>query len=78
MNKLTDISAAFETLKEWMKQHRKSSDRLGMTYEEWEIRLDILCLSYGIAWPGEAEARRLFEQGLWPYAAFKKLETTKP
>lgn len=81
MNKLTDIGSAFETLKDWMKQHQKPADKLGMTYEEWEERLWSIMIEHrqGVAliWTTDSELRELFDQGLWPYAAFKKLESNR-
>lgn len=67
----TDIGRAFETLKDWMKQHRKPADKLGMTYEEYKWLVERM--NQGAVM--DAVLRPLFEAGMWPYAAFKKLES---
>lgn len=71
-----DIGQSFDKLKRWMKENRKPSDRTGMTYQHWKwIVLSIIekHSSYPFS-PTDEQLRPLFGQGVFPYAAFKKLE----
>lgn len=65
-----DIGQAFEQLKLWMTENRRPNDRLGMTYPEYKATVEHM--NGGIV--ADSLLRPLYDAGVWPYAAFKKLE----